>query len=579
MTETLPTSDVAAHTVSSALRRRWPSVLLITLIVTAAVAGFLFVRGPSYTAHATVLLRPLTGNALSPDTATSSQSTTVAMQTEQNLVSSLPVTRLVNADVSLHLTPGTAHVSSSVPLNSQIVQVAYTASTRPLAKKLAQAYAEAFLAYRAQVADRTRTEQLDSLNAQAKTADDQLRQAYADAATKNPPADAQTKIRLYTSTLATLQSQIGTAQSISTDPGDVVSPAALPPALNVLKPVAFVGGALVGGLVLGVAVAVVRERLDDHIRVGAEAAIAGVPLLAAVGDRPRGRRDRRRGAARPGQRESFRRARLALLAIAPTNSVIAMAAVTQHVPTIDVATELARSLADSGYRVVLIDATDSTPAAAVLGMDPEPGLSDLLARDHLGAVTLGSVDGVQVLPAGSDPHSGAERYATPVMRGLLRRLRDRADYVLIATSSLTTTAGLGVVLVADAAVLVATENETTRNEIAEGDAAARRLGRDVLGLLVRLGPLHVPPPSTAAGREPAATATDGSEDAEPDEVAAGADRTEGDGADRDRGRGNRDAAGGDRSGGDRDGDRDAEAPEQPAVPISARRQRRTGVRS
>lgn len=490
MTELLPRDEVHTHVVADALRRFGLRIALAVVVVAVIVGGYAYFGPHKYQATATVLLRPLSGNALSAQTSTSSQSSTVAMETEASLVTSLAVTQRVNDALGTDLKAGGGGgVSSSVPPNSQIVKIKYIARTARDAQRRAQAFAQAFLDYRSDLATQALKAQLDRLNARAASVQRQLQQALKDKASKNPPEDADTRVRLYTSNYASLQSEIGQVQAASTESGNVVTPAALPRAPTGLSPALLTGGGALVALLVATAIAIWRERTDDRIRARAEVTVLGLPVLAMLPDAdPRSRRTAKRTVADPARTEALRRARTSLLALTPLDSIIAVAGLTDGEPAATVAADLAGTLASAGYQITLVDAAaaDEPRSSRLIG---GAGLSDLLSIDGPlpAELPLRTVDGVQVLGAGSEPAGASERYAGHRTRSLLQRLQENADYVLVATAPADTSEGMAVLLAANGVVLIVTDRVSTHTQLAATTTAAQRLGATVLGLVVREG--------------------------------------------------------------------------------------------
>lgn len=493
MTDQLPRNDVQTDVFASAMRRFGVRIVLAAALVGAVVGVYAYLGPHTFKATSTVLVRPLGGNALSDQTSTSNQSTTVAMETEASLVNSLAVTRQVNDALKISLSAGGSDVTAKVPANSQIVQITYTADTAQNAQRRAEAYAQAFLDYRSTLATQAQKAQLDRLNARQVSVERQLKQASSDANLKvNRPPDADIRVRLLTSALAAVQSDIGQAESTSTEPGNVVTPATLPSAPSGISPVLLTGGATLIGLIIAAAIAIGRERMDDRVRSGAEDTLFGLPVLAVLPDATRPSRKRKRKRARtrtlaaPARDEAMRRARISLLAVAPLNSVITIAGLTAREPALETAADLARALVDAGYRITLVDAAVAGERRPTL-MTGGPGLSDLLLVDHLSPEDhqLQQVDGVQVLLAGTDPGGESERYAGKRTRALLDHLRQDADYVLVPTAPANTAEGLAMLLAADGVVFIATDQESTHDQIVTATTRSRRLGATVLGVVIQ----------------------------------------------------------------------------------------------
>ena len=96
-----------------------------------------------------------------------------------------------------------------MPPNTQIVQVEYTDSLAAKAQEGTQAYADAFLRFRAAQAKDNLDHQLEILRKQATTTADNLKKVAADAASSKPSADAAAQVQVYTNRLANLQDSIG----------------------------------------------------------------------------------------------------------------------------------------------------------------------------------------------------------------------------------------------------------------------------------------------------------------------------------------------------------------------------------
>ena len=220
-----------------------------------------------------------------------------------------------------------------MPTNTQLVKIDYTAKTPENAQRYAEAYAVAYLAQRSELALSTQKASLDNLNKQASSLQALLTKAATAASAAHPPADAQTKVQVYSTELASLQAEIGRAQSLPTQPGEVVVPAQLPVRSGSLTRVAItVGGALLG-LIVGLVIATWARRRDDRIHAGAEPTIVDLPVLATVQTAARRRTrlahldaEREDGSAEPA---------IGVLAASRAGSVIAVAGCrqTKAVPT------------------------------------------------------------------------------------------------------------------------------------------------------------------------------------------------------------------------------------------------------
>lgn len=191
------------------------------------------------------------------------------------------------------------------------------------------------------------------------------------------------------------------------------------------------------GLIVGVALALLRDHFDDRLRTRADLeSITDVPTLVAIPSSPR----LRSGALAP-PRSTEAEAYRTLHAVLQARGLGADARVLQVTgPTVDsgattTATNLAVSLARAGQRVLLVDGDLRIPTLADL-LDPPPptGIAEVLAeRTPLDEVvrSLPEVPGLEVLAVGTDARPAPDLLARPEMSDLIDAARRRADVVVI----------------------------------------------------------------------------------------------------------------------------------------------------
>lgn len=198
--------------------------------------------------------------------------------------------------------------------------------------------------------------------------------------------------------------------------------------------------ALLGGLVLGVGLALVRHSLDTKVRseedikslsdapvlagLPAERVASGESLLSIEKD-PYGR-----------HAEAIRRLRTNLLFVDVTTGQHSFV-VTSSVPgegKTTTAVNLAMAMADAGTRTLLVDADLRSPAVAeTLGIEGTVGLTTVL----LGQATPDDViqqwgmSGVHVMPAGEIPPNPSELLGSQPMEDLFATLVEDYDFVLV----------------------------------------------------------------------------------------------------------------------------------------------------
>jgi succinoglycan biosynthesis transport protein ExoP len=239
---------------------------------------------------------------------------------------------------------------------------------------------------------------------------------------------------------------------------------------------------LLAGLVLGALLAVLRDLLDVTVRsAGAAAELVGAPTLAVVDDDHEVR----------GRAESIRQLRTNLAFLrgagqpATGADVVVVTSALGGEGKTTIALDLARSTAEAGERVLLVEADLRRPTlGTALGLASGPGLSDVLAGqvEVAAAVRPGGVDGLSVLPAGSVPPNPAELLSSPRMADVVAALRSGYDRVLLdATPLLPVTDAVVCAGLADGVLLVVRWGRTSRDEVSEAVTMLEQVHAPVLG--------------------------------------------------------------------------------------------------
>lgn len=242
---------------------------------------------------------------------------------------------------------------------------------------------------------------------------------------------------------------------------------------------------LLAGLVLGYVWILVQELLDKSLKGPEEVREAlPVPLLGAL---PRV----------PSLRWLSRGAELKMeeqLRVARTNVLHALSqggrrvvVVTSAGPqegTSVTAASLARVLALSGHRVVLVGGDLRAPGTA--GLQGSPGLADVLTGSaYLGeALVKGSVEGLELLPAGRMPANPSELLGAPMMRDLLRELAADRLVIIDAPPVLRFTDGVVLAARAGGVILVARAGRTSAEDLHEAALAIEQGGGRMLGVVL-----------------------------------------------------------------------------------------------
>jgi len=414
-------SPSQGHRVTRVLRERW---YVVVLIAAACLIGALAISLSSpkkYQATSRLLFQQdsfgaaLFGNNLFQASTDPSR----VAQTNVDMVSSLQVAAAVRFALHMSESPQDLvdQMNASSQSNADIVNITITDTDPSRATRIANAWATQFVTLRQQ-------------QSRAKVG-----QAIADMRAKLAalPPNATTDRNEYAQQLAKLQAlqavQFGNVQ-LSDTAGVPSSPVSPKPTRD-----GIVG--LVLGLALGVGVALLLDTLDRRIKsVDALEAVYEQPVIGLVPSRsfkPRTESDRRQAI------EAFRAVRegLSVFAFRATSPVFLVTSAIGGEGKTTVAINLARVLAMSGDRVMLIEADLRRPSlGAHTGMrSPGDGLTTALLQDvPLVDLTVGDrtgLENLQIIPSGTPVPFAAELLRSPKMERVLEEARELSDVVII----------------------------------------------------------------------------------------------------------------------------------------------------
>jgi capsular exopolysaccharide synthesis family protein len=268
----------------------------------------------------------------------------------------------------------------------------------------------------------------------------------------------------------------------------VADDADLPRAPVSPRPLRNLALGLVLGLVVGVAGAVLRDRTDTSVRSARSLreAAGGVALGTVAADGRLGLSVR----ADSPHAEEFRRIRTNLRFAegdALPRSVVVTSALPEEGKS-TIACNLAVSLAEAGWRVVLVDGDlRGAQLASHLGLDETPGLTDALAHDRpVGAMLRQwGPDSLSVLPAGSVTGHTSELLASRKTPSVLRELERRADIVVVDAPALLSTTDAAILARGCAgAIVVARYGRTRREDVLQGVERLEAVRARVVGAVL-----------------------------------------------------------------------------------------------
>jgi Mrp family chromosome partitioning ATPase/capsular polysaccharide biosynthesis protein len=536
--------DARRVSLSGILRRRWTFVLVGGLIGLIGACAYLLASDPPYRSTASVLVTPVqTGN---PADALSSQSgrDEVNLDTEAQLVTSTATVErareLLGSDTSEDLV---AAVTTNVPPNTAVLEISFQGSSPAAARDGAQAFANAYLDVRRSAAE----ERLNAGIAAVQTQFDNLRDQL-DAATARVQAVeqgsaeqsiAQAEVSVLTGQLSTLTQSLANLRSNSVTPGRIIVDADAPSGADGPGAGVFLGGGLLLGLLLGVAMALTRERTDRRVR-GIEdvAQLVGVPVKSL----PLGRRAAPVSEIEPSSTTAgreFRRLSNELAStLPPGQRVIVVTAAGAQTDSAGVASNLAASLAQGGSSVTLVTADSDSPALASAAPGPEgPGLAEVMSGSRRVGDVSRPVDGVAMLHRIGPGRAGGGLSAhlqSATAADTVAALRRMTDFVVVhAPSASTRLDAQSLARLSDAAVVVVEAGRTEIEDLVDAVAQLRQVRlREVLCFLVPAQPWgraaslrsaaeDPAPPLAAAGTGPAQST------AEPDRTHPGGRRGSG----------------------------------------------------
>src|SRR5829696_3144910 len=462
-------------------------VAVLALVVGGLVAVRSLQQTPVYEATASVLVRPLGATSIEtgrrPDQI-------VSMAGEQRIMQSEAVAAIAGRKLGVTATPPELleHLSVDVPADSQILRVHFRAVDPRTAQRGADAFAQAFLAFRKEDVGRRVANSRSSLQRQ-----------IAALAAKKAGQDA----------IAAPDSSV-TPEQRNLSPGAVIEPAALPTAASRARPVR-VGLGLVVGLVVGILAAFLWDRIDTRLRGPGELAERlGRPILGQI---PRLRRRRRRGAslAMVDQPESaaadaYRRLRARLTEVTGRLELTSIMVVSpgHGEGKSTTAANLAVAVAESGRGVLLVSADLRRPRIHELfGLPNKSGLSDILldglpettgeswpTDDRRGTVPelWSAAPHLWILASGPSPQHPSTLLDSMTMRQFLKEQGELFDLILLDCPPALAPDSLALASLVDGVLLVADAKQTNRSAVSAVRDELDHLGDKLIGSVLNRAP-------------------------------------------------------------------------------------------
>lgn len=245
-------------------------------------------------------------------------------------------------------------------------------------------------------------------------------------------------------------------------------------------------GGLVGGLFLGILLALLVDKFDKRLRDPRDIEpLFGTPLLGCI---PRIQELKRiKGdQARNLIAEEFRIIRTQVLFGNPnlSHKLIAVTSPTPGDGKTSLAVNLAISIAKAGRRVLLVDGDLRKPDVhRVFNLSDSPGFAELIQGSHEpgSVIKKSEIDGLEILPAGTPLTRPSELLSRPEMARLLVALGDLYDHIVMDTAPLLPVSDTHVLAGMVDAVIVSFNAEVDRDTVSLTQDILRRSRANVIG--------------------------------------------------------------------------------------------------
>jgi len=273
----------------------------------------------------------------------------------------------------------------------------------------------------------------------------------------------------------------------------VIHPAVAP--LTPIKPnkVTDIGLGVILGLLLGVGFVVARNLLDNTMKTAADFEPLGIPVLAQVPfDKrsvvsPNAFGDDSHNARCEAYRQL--RTNLQFVEVDQTRRVIAVTSPISGEGKSTTALNLAAVLAESGFRVCLVEADLRRPTLAQsLGLVADVGFTTaLIGRAPLQEILQPVGANLTVLVAGPIPPNPSELLLSEHARTIIADLAKQADYTIIDTAPLLPVAdGAQVAALADATLIVQRAGKSTRDDAKHALQTLNQVGVSPVGVVLNM---------------------------------------------------------------------------------------------
>lgn len=480
-----------------ALRRRWFIVGFTTLFLVGAVAGFSLLQTPRYSASADVLIQPTFTGITGPTEVSEGE-----LATQVQVVGSLPIAQGVAEKLGMEETPSLAGLVSVEPVgSSRIIRISARDADPEKAAQLANAVAAVFVEYRRAETSSMYAETATQLSERQSAVEARI--AEIDELLGDDPDDRvelEAERRVLQTELGQLSSQIaqsGGGLSVPDGGGSLLQEATIPTSAVSPRPVFNAVLAAGFGLMLGVALALLRDRFDDAVRDedSARQAMDGVPVLGRIPEwDDEANRDRLITVLEPfaPATEAFQTLGVNLRFLLATRVgderrggiLLTTSAQPGEGKTVT-SSNLAVAACRIGMRVALVDADlRRGKVGERFGLGDPRGLSDLLVRfdDPSNYLVDVGVDNLRVLPAGTVPPNPTQMLGSNRLQTVLTHLAGEFDLVILDSPPVLAVAdSLELAARADQVIVVTRAKVSRRRMLSQTVETLRQVGVTSMG--------------------------------------------------------------------------------------------------
>jgi capsular exopolysaccharide synthesis family protein len=251
--------------------------------------------------------------------------------------------------------------------------------------------------------------------------------------------------------------------------------------------------AVVAGLAAAIGLAILLDGLDKRIRYPEQASKdLGLTISGTVPQLPKGGVDQQRPEQISQLVESFRTLRMNVMNSSHGQVLLAVSSPSPGDGKSFIASNLAMSFADAGFKTLLIDADTRRGALHDLfGMTRSAGLTDYLAGEATQSAILHPTgqENLTLIPTGAPRRRSPELLTSPQLTKLVSELRTKFDVVIFDTPPLA--AGIDAYAVASAAghlLVVLRIGQTERRMAAAKLLLVDRLPITVVGTVLNAAP-------------------------------------------------------------------------------------------